>query len=190
MTPSSDHTPSSGPRGRERRRMAVAEDHTSTPTNSPHLHRAETWVAAAQGKGVADTLQTGAVSGFGCMAFTPPISKTQRMVTLSTHKEAQLNHVPTTGGERRPFQLCWHSTKLAYFCPEHWWDASKAYAGLEETNKQSRDPQNKLHVEKLCEWSHWSLSPTRTNNWTGWLEGLYKFSTLEDPPKLWQTPQI
>lgn len=101
-------------RGRERRRMAVAEDQTSTPTNSPHLHRAETCVAAAQGKGVAHTLQTGAVSGFGCMAFTPPISKTQRTATLSTHKEAQLNHIPTTGGGEKTISIMLvpHKTRI------------------------------------------------------------------------------
>lgn len=40
-----------------------------------------------------------------------------------------------------------------------------------------------MHMEKGCEWPHWSLSPPRTNSWIGWLEELYKFSTPEEPQR-------
>lgn len=175
-------------RCRDRRRMAVAGVHTST--NSPQLHGAErcSW------------LQPGA------RELRPLCGQDQRPALAVWH-----SHLPFLKPKGQPPSP--HTRKPSWITsPPQVWREDRMdnfnYAGTAQNSHTSalyivetlqkhiqdygkatsRTGTPKLH----CTWRRMWMArliplPSGTNSWTGWLEELYKFSTLEDPPKLWWT---
>lgn len=176
-------------RGRDRRRMAVAGDHTSTPSNCPQLHRAERCMRPQPGARELCTpcrlLQCLALAAWHShLPFLkpkgqPPSPHTRKSSWITSPpqvwREDRLDHFNYAGTAQNS-----HTSALYIVerLQKHIQDFGRA---------TSRAGTLKLH----CTWTkdvsdHTDPSPL-PNSWTGWLEKLYKFSTPEDPPKLWWT---